>query len=144
MAGNRQGDGLMQDEERQTIGVCRWGVELLLRMEPPEELALAIRDVLEERVAQQKKWGEQNHDPFVWLAIIQEELGEASQEALKARFESDKDKAAMHLDMLRAEAIQLAAVSLAFVESLDRNSWDWGSAGFDYDNRGNRKEVDRG
>lgn len=118
-----------------------WGSTIRSSVAEPEELSFALEDVLSERVAQQKKWGEQNHDPFVWLSIIQEELGEASQEALKARFESDDDKAAMHLDKLKEEAIQLAAVSLAFVESLDRNSWDWGSAGHSYDNRGNRKEV---
>lgn len=134
----------MQDEERETIGVCRWGVEVLLRMEPPEELACAVRDVIKERVAQQKKWGEQNHDPFVWLAIAQEELGEASQEALKTRLESSLVELADHRQALRDEAVQLAAVALAFVESLDRAKWEWGSAGPEFDSRGNRKEVDRG
>jgi hypothetical protein len=35
-----------------------------------------------ERIEQDKQWGEQNHHPFVWLAILAEEFGKFSQAVL--------------------------------------------------------------
>lgn len=34
-----------------------------------------LREVSDERVRQDAKWGEQNHDPFKWLCILGEEVG---------------------------------------------------------------------
>lgn len=79
----------------------------------------ALCDVLTEMVHQNEKWGEQNHDPFVYQNILMEEVGEMSQAALKTKFENgDKDK-------IREEAVQVAAVALAIVECLDRDQWKW-------------------
>ena len=36
----------------------------------------AVLDVVAERDRQDAKWGEQNHNPPVWLAILTEEVGE--------------------------------------------------------------------
>ncbi len=40
--------------------------------------------VLDERNRQDQLWGEQNHDPFTYLAILGEEVGEANKAALDA------------------------------------------------------------
>ena len=65
--------------------------------------------IAEERQRQIDKWGDdRNLDPFVWLAVLSEELGEASQEVLKARSQEDLEK----------EIIQIAAVAVAWLEDL--------------------------
>lgn len=79
----------------------------------------ALRDVLAERKRQDMKWGEQNHDPFLYLTILGEEYGETCQAALEAKFGKGT------LESLRAEAVQTAAVALAIVECLDRRKWGW-------------------
>jgi NTP pyrophosphatase (non-canonical NTP hydrolase) len=89
----------------------------------PRTALVATDDVLAERQRQEAKWGEQNHDPFVYLAILHEESGELAQAALKARFE---DQAEGARERMRAEAVQVAAVALAIVECLDRGKWTWG------------------
>lgn len=81
----------------------------------------ATRDVLQERERQDSKWGEQNHDPITWLAILTEEVGEASAEALSIRFGglmATENDAANY----RAEMVQVAAVALAAIESFDRQA----------------------
>lgn len=90
----------------------------------------ALNDVLAERSRQDAKWGEQNHDPFVFLAVLMEEVGELSQAALKVRFGGDTPS------HMRGEAVQVAAVALAIIECLDRAKWSWGSAGLDRDAHG--------
>jgi NTP pyrophosphatase (non-canonical NTP hydrolase) len=77
----------------------------------------ALTDVLQERERQEKKWGEQNHDPFAYLAILMEEVGEFSEAALHLRFGGPEAFG------MRTEAVQVAAVALAIVECLDRNKW---------------------
>ena len=81
----------------------------------------ALLAVLDERTAQEAKWGEQNHDPFTYLTILMEEVGELSQAALHCRFGGP---AAVKL---REEAVQVAAVALAIVECLDRGKWSFRS-----------------
>lgn len=81
----------------------------------------ALADVLTERTRQDARWGEQNHDPFTYLAILIEEVGELAQAALHSRFGGSAATG------LRAEAVQAAAVALAIVESLDRGLWTWPS-----------------
>jgi NTP pyrophosphatase (non-canonical NTP hydrolase) len=84
----------------------------------------ALDDVLFERECQDEKWGEQNHDPFTYGAILMEEVGEFSQAALNARFEKIGSPD-IRLEHLREEAVQVAAVALAIVECLDRKKWRW-------------------
>ena len=45
--------------------------------------------ILLERIEQNKKFGAQEHDPFVWMTILGEEYGEACQAALKWEFGKD-------------------------------------------------------
>lgn len=66
-----------------------------------------IRRVLQERIAQDKKWGRQDHGPDGWLIILMEEVGEASRGALEG-------------DMIRykKELVQIAAVAVAALEAV--------------------------
>ena len=73
-----------------------------------------LREVIAEREKQHAKWGEQNHAAFCWLAILHEESGEVAQACLHDVFGGKAQ------GTLRAELIQVAAVAVAFIESLDR------------------------
>lgn len=78
-----------------------------------------IADIRLERERQDAKFGEQNHSPIHWIAILTEEVGEAAREAVDAHFgyknpEESKTR-------YRAEMIQAAAVALSMIESFDRN-----------------------
>ena len=67
--------------------------------------------ILAERQQQDEKWGEQNHEIYKWLAILGEEVGEAN----KAALEDKKHE-------LIEELIQISAVTVAMIESIQRNS----------------------
>ncbi len=68
-----------------------------------------LAEVREERRNQDEMWGEQNHDDTFWLAILMEEVGEASEHTLS----DDKEG-------LREELVQTAAVVVAWIECIDR------------------------
>lgn len=79
-----------------------------------------FEEIKRERLAQDAKWGEQNHKPIEWVAILTEEVGEVSKEALENHFKKyyrDVDQLANY----RKELIQVAAVAVAMIESLERN-----------------------
>tara|TARA_B100001741_G_scaffold279762_1_gene252566 strand:+ start:537 stop:770 length:234 start_codon:yes stop_codon:yes gene_type:complete len=69
-----------------------------------------VKFIMAERARQDEKWGEQNHDIYKWLAILGEEVGEAN----KAALENDYSE-------LMQELIQIGAVTVAMIESLERN-----------------------
>ena len=75
-------------------------------------------EVAQERNRQHDKWGQQNHHPLEWLAILGEEVGEACKAACEANF------AGYHrtgdYSHYRAELVQVAAVAIAMIESYDR------------------------
>ena len=74
------------------------------------EFGIVIADILKERVRQDKKWGANRVLPdFTWNAILTEEVGEAAKEVLE-----------VDVKKLRVELIQVAAVAVAWIESLDR------------------------
>ncbi|MDI7190880.1 MazG-like family protein [Leptospira santarosai] len=74
--------------------------------------------MLKERERQDQKWGEQNHSPIEWCAILGEEVGEVNRTVLETHFEYDgKDDYTEY----RTELIQVAAVAIAMIESYDRN-----------------------
>src|SRR3990167_1995346 len=87
-----------------------------------------LSDVNDERNRQEEKWGAQNHDPFTWGAILAEEVGEAAEEALHARFPNPEDDPATRLANYRTELVQVAAVAVAMIECLDRGEWCWAEA----------------
>lgn len=89
-------------------------------MENFDKLMDVLIEVSEERHRQDEKWGEQNHDPMIWLSILGEEFGEVCKGAQEAHFEGYTS----YNDWrnYREELIQTAAVAVAMVESLDRST----------------------
>jgi len=86
----------------------------------PVATANVLQRVANERARQDDKWGQQDHDPIVWLAILGEEFGEASQESLRVLFDDDSRAAAKHFHHLIEELLQVAAVAVVAVEALER------------------------
>lgn len=79
-------------------------------------------EVQEDRRRQNAKWGPQNHTPLEWMAILVEEVGEAQKEALEHHWRGEHyDDDPERLARYRAELVQVAAVAVAAIESLDRN-----------------------
>ena len=87
---------------------------------------LTLNAIMAEGMKQDHKWGEQNHDPAVWLAILTEEVGELAQAILADRFDSGRDEKLhdSHHVSMETEAIQVAAVAAHFVEYLSRRKTD--------------------
>lgn len=83
-------------------------------------LDLVLDEVGQERVRQDAKWGQQNHFPSKWLAILAEEFGEVARAICEAGAEKVNNKSANWANY-REELIQVAAVAVAMVESFDRN-----------------------
>lgn len=75
-----------------------------------------LQQVFSECTRQKEKWGEQNHHPVMWNSILTEETGESAKEVNEYTF---GDKSA--LLRLRTELIQVAAVAVSAIDSLDRN-----------------------
>ena len=78
-----------------------------------------LSEVLRERESQEKRWGEQDHLPEEWLAILGEEFGEVARAICEFRLQGRR----MAGPEIRAELIQLAAVAVAMVECSDRKGW---------------------
>lgn len=70
-----------------------------------------------ERQRQLEKWGEQNHSPIEWCAILGEEVGEVNKAALEWHFKHPN----ADIEEYRKELVQVAAVAVAMLQSLDRN-----------------------
>lgn len=85
---------------------------------PIRKTKAVLIEVELERRKQDEKWGEQNHNPADWLMILGEEFGEASKAALEAKF-AHNDGGRSY----RKELIQVAAVAVAMIESLDRGKF---------------------
>jgi len=83
-----------------------------------------IEEVLAERVSQDVQWGEQNHNPFCYLTVLMEEVGEASKAALELRFGTEYGTKP-DTSEYRKELVQVAAVAIAMIECIDRNKWRW-------------------
>jgi NTP pyrophosphatase (non-canonical NTP hydrolase) len=74
-----------------------------------------LREVAQERRRQHAKWGQQDHGPFKWLAILLEEVGEVAR-AINEGHWSGADWVEY-----RKELIHSAAVAVSAIESFDRN-----------------------
>lgn len=85
-----------------------------------------LEEIADERDSQDEKWGEQNHDPFKWLCILGEEVGEVNKAICDAFQWNEKDTEQFNILKLRdyrAELIQVAAVAVSMIECLDRGKW---------------------
>lgn len=71
--------------------------------------------ILDERKRQDAKWGVQDHDEFMWLAILTEEVGEVAQSSLFAMEETRESN-------LKQELTQVAAVAVAWLEAIERRA----------------------
>ncbi len=89
-----------------------------------------LDEVLAERERQDAKWGQQNHEPAKYFAILSEEHGESAKEVVEATFATNPAKRLKHLLNLRDELIQTAAVACAMVECLNRHTPKWAVHGF--------------
>lgn len=67
-------------------------------------------EIARERIRQDEKWGEQNHDDLYWLGILTEEVGEVAREVIE-------NGSAPRTD---SELIQVAAVAVAWMECRKR------------------------
>ena len=120
----------LKDQVRLTMGV--YGGDELSTLMTNEEIALETEHLVEdERAAQDDRWGEQNHDPAMWLTILQEEIGECAQEVLRMNFDRDKkgEVKMTHRLNYRRELIQVTAVAMAMLESELRAKWKFPSEG---------------
>lgn len=73
-----------------------------------------LKEIKTERARQDGLYPPTDHPPIVWLSILGEEFGEVSTAVLGNYFDMN-DTA-----NLREELVQVAAVAVAFIESLDR------------------------
>jgi len=78
-------------------------------------------DIVRERERQDIKWGVQNHEPFKWLAILGEEVGEVNKACLESFDWKKETFQGKNLTEIRTELVQVAAVTKAFIECIDRN-----------------------
>lgn len=81
-------------------------------------------ELLDERHRQDEKWGEQNHSPEIYFAILSEEVGESAKEVVEARAAKSDAKRDLHLAKLRAELVQSGAVVIAMIQCLDRQRFN--------------------
>lgn len=77
-----------------------------------------LNEIRAERARQDAKFGEQNHSPIEFMAILAEEIGEANKEIVDAHFGfAPKEKC---LEQARTELIQVAAMAYQCVEAISR------------------------
>ena len=80
----------------------------------------AVDKVIAERIRQNKKWGyPQKNTPFEWVSILTEEVGELAQatnDAFMGQIKSNQTDKIVH------EAIQIAAVAVAIIEHLSKET----------------------
>lgn len=74
-----------------------------------------LLEIRRERIKQDAKWGEQNHHPFTYLAVLGEEVGEANQAALQSVYGGKA------WPDYRKGLVHVAAVAVAMIECLDRH-----------------------
>jgi len=80
----------------------------------------AVDKVIAERIRQNEKWGyPQKNTPFEWVSILTEEVGELAQatnDAFMGQIKSNQTDKIVH------EAIQIAAVAVAIIEHLSKET----------------------
>jgi len=72
-------------------------------------------EILQERIRQELKWGLQEHDSLMWLAILAEEFGEYAKDVVDLNAADGSV-----LPNMRVELVQIAAVAVAILEDWDR------------------------
>lgn len=87
-----------------------------------KKLGGILAEIVDERKRQDARWGQQNHTPIEWCAILGEEVGEVNRHALQAHFDSAR-QGDEYIEAQRAqyrkELIEVAAVAVAMAECFD-------------------------
>ena len=98
-----------------------------------ESMDVILLQIKRERERQNEQWGEQNHKQIEFMAILMEEVGEASKEIVDFHFKNpyknalgtplvpDQGIQQARLWRYRQELVQVAAVAVQMIEALDRN-----------------------
>jgi hypothetical protein len=92
-----------------------------MKASPERATQAVLLEVEDERRRQDVKWGQQNHSPLEWLAVLVEEIAEAQKPANHLHWHPDTEQRLMALCDYREEMVQIAAVAAAAIESIDRN-----------------------
>ena len=74
-----------------------------------------LQMILDELATAKKKFPEWQIDPLHALAVLGEEFGELTKDVLQCVYEPEKSSP----DRVRAEAVQVAAMAIRFVENLN-------------------------
>jgi hypothetical protein len=93
-------------------------LEKRLREEVRKSLVVPkiFAEFLAERERQDEQFGKQNHHPAYWLAIVGKQIGQMGAAILDREWAADP---AAGTAKVRAEAVQAAAVLVAFIECID-------------------------
>jgi NTP pyrophosphatase (non-canonical NTP hydrolase) len=83
---------------------------------------VVLDDIANEVVSATSKFPTWPDDPFHALAVIGEEFGELSKAIVQSTYEPEKCVA---IEDVREEAIQLAAMAVRFLMSLDSEAYDF-------------------
>lgn len=86
--------------------------------------SLIFGEILQERARQDARFGEQNLNPFLYCAILGEEVGEVQKAVIDAYDFNTKTFDHLKLNDYRKELVQVAAVAIAMIECFDRQSWE--------------------
>ncbi len=101
----------MSDEE---MNDSLWGSEETEYQKTWRRQDAITRDIIRERERQTEKWGLQRHSFAEWIAILVEEVGEASEQVVEYTFRNKS-----HIHQLREELIHTAAVAVQILEHID-------------------------
>lgn len=78
-----------------------------------------LADISDERERQDALFGQQNHHPAYWLALIGKQTGQLGQAVVNREWASLENRDRMTAKV-REEAVQVAAVAVAMIEAIDR------------------------
>jgi hypothetical protein len=104
--------------------------------------AIALLDIIEERNRQDDTFGEQNHHPAYWFSILGKQMGQLGEKVVDREWAA-RDRKSHALDVMRWEAVQVAAVALAMVEAIDRGHVPAGEVGVPQDPRQKARALGR-
>ena len=77
-----------------------------------------MKEIIDETVRQDKKWGRQRtHSNFVWNTILMEEIGEASEAIFETSF-GQRSEGYTDVDV-RRELVQAGAVIVQWITAID-------------------------
>lgn len=77
-----------------------------------------------ERHRQISKWGDRDHNHDKYIRIMGEEFGEACEAIEDASTSNHVNETIQHLEHLKTELIQVAAVAVRFIQNVDRELAD--------------------